>query len=376
MKRVLLLNNLPAPYFVPLFRRLDEVADWRLTICYATEWKSDLGWPEELTKEGKAPRTIYLDQTKTSAWLPAGLSGGTVGTVLRMLTVLRRERPDYLICYGYTPLLSAMLTGVSFALIGDANIYCDQARGLRRMAKRFWLQLLTRKAAAIMTIGRANRRFWQSYGARDERLFPVPFTVDNGYFAQQAEARRSEAVARRDLLGLTGRIVFLYVGRLVARKNIDLLIDSIHQLDEERMALVIVGLGPERGALERRAAGDRRIHFAGGVTPDELPLYYAMSDVLVLVARDEPWGLVINEAMASGLAIIAHRHCGATSDLVSNANGIVLESHTSGELADAMRRLADNPRHRIADWSIEATVAGIVSAVEASDQQPPQEERR
>lgn len=382
MKRVLLFNNLPAPYFIPLFRRLGEVAGWDLTICYATRWKSDLGWPGELAAEANAPGTLYLEDAGGVIRSISRIFGGTVGTILATLMMLWRVRPDYLICYGYTltpqvtMLLHAMISGTKFSIIGDANIHCDHARGVRKLVKRLWLGLLTRRAAAVLTIGTANRRFWESYGVRKERLFAVPFSVDNRYFAEQAEERAGEAARWRERLGLTGRVVFLYVGRLVARKHIDLLIRSIRQLDGERAALVIAGWGEERGSLERLADGDPRVCFVGGVAPGELPVCYAMADALALVARDEPWGLVINEAMACGLPIIAHRECGAAADLVDEENGIVIESHSVDEVAAAMRRMVEEPelrrrlqagsRRRIENWNIDATAAGIIRAVEAT----------
>ena len=143
--------------------------------------------------------------------------------------------------------------------------------------------------------------------------------------------------------------------------------------DGDQAALLIVGAGDERRALEELAGGDPRVIFAGGVTPAELPRWYAMADAMILAAHDEPWGLVTNEAMASGLAIIAHRECGSTVDLVDEQNGIVLEGFGVEELAMAMRRMIrdeqhlrqrqDSSRRKIADWTIEAAAAGVARAV-------------
>lgn len=128
--------------------------------------------------------------------------------------------------------------------------------------------------------------------------------------------------------------------------------------------------------LEELADGDPRIVFAGNVSPDELPLYYALSDVLVLPATQEPWGLVINEAMASGLAVIAHRHCGAALDLVAPDNGVALETFSVDELARAMRLIVSDrsllhsmqarSQAKIRGWSIDAAARGIIRAVDQS----------
>lgn len=379
MKRVLLLNNVPAPYFDPLFEKLGEESGWRLTVCYSSDWNMGVGWAGRPLAEKSAHRTIILDQqqpalkSKLGAWTAAAFA---------LAKILMREKPDYLVCYGYTLapqmvlLLWAMITITPFALIGDANYHNDTAAGLKRLVKGAWLRLLTRRAAALIVIGTANRRFWESHGAKADKLFEARFAVDNDFYERAREERKEDAARLRSRLGLTGKTVFLFVGRLVRRKNVDLIIRAARQLNDDRIAVAIAGSGDEKLALEGLADGDPRIVFAGAIPPDEAPLYYAISDVLVLPATQEPWGLVINEAMASGLAIIAHRHCGAALDLVAPDNGVALETFTVDELARAMRLIAGDKsllhsmqarsQTKIRGWSIAAAARGIIRAVDQS----------
>jgi glycosyltransferase involved in cell wall biosynthesis len=218
--------------------------------------------------------------------------------------------------------------------------------------------------------------FWQAYGARPDQLSEAGFAVDNDHFAYASAVRKAEAEALRAKLNLTDQTVFLFVGRLVKRKNVDLIIQAAQKLNDDRVAVVIAGTGEEREnlrALAAPAGGDPRVIFAGVVAPAELPLYYAMSDVLVLPARQEPWGLVVNEAMACGLAVIAHHHCGAAVDLVASDNGVALETFEVEEMAAAMRLIAGDERlkrsmqrrsrEKIAGWSIDAAARGIIQAV-------------
>jgi glycosyltransferase involved in cell wall biosynthesis len=377
--RVLLLNNVPAPYFKPLFEKLGRTSGWELTVCYASAWNRDVGWEEEKLEEHHAHRTIILDQRRP--WLAQRLGSGSAAAVA-LAQILISERPDYLICYGYTltpqitALLWSILTNIPFAIGGDANIYCDRASGIKKICKRWWLGQITKRAAALLAIGTANRMFWEAYGTRPEQLFETRFAVDNEFYARSSGARRAESTALRAKLGLTGKVVFLFVGRLVKRKNVDLIIRAIQQLNDDKVALVIAGNGEERASLEALARGDSRVIFAGSVEPGELPLYYSMADTIVLPASEEPWGLVINEAMASGLAVIAHSKCGATLDLVDTGNGISLNTLTVDELAMAIKRLSDDHKLRrsmmecssekIKSWSIDDTAQGIIKAVESS----------
>jgi len=377
MKRVVLLNNVPAPYFDPLFEKLGGESGWQLTVCYSSSWNEDVGWFEKSLAENAAHRTIILDRQNPR--LRSKL-GSSAAAAVALAKILIGERPDYLICYGYTlapqmtALLWAMMTATPFALIGDANYFSDAAVGMKRLVKSVWLRWLARRAAALIAVGTASRRFWEAYGGKAEKIFEARFAVDNDFFARECEKRKEEAARLRSRLGLAGKTVFLFVGRLVGRKNVDLIVRAARQLNDDRQAVVIAGSGEEKNALEELAGGDPRIIFAGNVRPDDLPDYYAMSDVLVLPAAREPWGLVINEAMASGLAIIAHRHCGAAVDLVSPDNGVALETFSVEELSEAMRLMANDRSvldsmkarslNKIKAWSIDAAASGIIRAVD------------
>jgi len=375
--RVLLLNNVPTLYFDPLFEKIRRDSGWRLTVCYSSAWNSQVGWEEsKFERHGAA---IILDQCRP--WLRKKL-GSSAAAAVSLAGILIGQSPDYLICCGYTlmpqlvALFWAMLMGKPFAVIGDSNIYCDNATGIRRIIKRLWLNLLTRRAAALITIGSANRRFWVSYGARPEQLFSSRLAVDLDFFEQACRKRRDEARALRVKLGLVEKVVFLFAGRLVRRKHVDSIINAVLRINDERMALIIAGGGEEFVSLKEIAGDDPRVIFTGPIAPAELPLYYTLSDALVLPAALEPWGLVINEAMACGLGIIAHRHCGAAVDLVGNDNGVALNTFSVDELGEAMmmlinhepllRSMQKRSQEKIANWSIDTAALGMIRAVEGS----------
>ncbi|HKQ78075.1 MAG TPA: glycosyltransferase family 4 protein [Blastocatellia bacterium] len=379
MRRVLLLNNVPAPYFDPLFERIGRESGWRLTVCYSSDWNKDVGWGKKVPAEEAAHRTIILD--RRSPWLKSKL-GSSLAAAIALANNLIAERPDYLICYGYTlapqmtALLWAMATRTPFAVIGDANYNTDMAKGLKRLAKRFWLRALTKRAAALIAVGAANRAFWESYRARPEQLYEARFAVDNEFFAWASAERREDARRWRERAGLSDKVVFLYVGRLIKRKNVDLIIGAAQQINDERIAVVVAGDGEERASLEALANGASGVTFVGAVAPDDLPLYYAAADALILPADREPWGLVINEAMACGLAVIAHGDCGAAVDLVGPDVGVKLRTFSVHELAEAMRLVGCDAEKRqamrqralakIQMWSIAAAAQGIIRAIESS----------
>jgi glycosyltransferase involved in cell wall biosynthesis len=146
---------------------------------------------------------------------------------------------------------------------------------------------------------------------------------------------------------------------------------------ERRPFLLLVGDGPLRAELERAADGIETIRFAGFRNQTELPAFYAMADLFVLPSRREPWGLVVNEAMNAGCAILASDRVGAALDLVrEGVNGAIFPAGSVPALADALARLLADPA-RLAEmgrqslaiiqrWSFAEDVAGLRAALAAT----------
>jgi len=104
-----------------------------------------------------------------------------------------------------------------------------------------------------------------------------------------------------------------------------------------------VGDGPLRGALEsqvREAGLEPWVHFTGLKTTAEVLPYYAFAQGFVLPSRQEPWGLVVNEALASGLPVVVSNRCGCAGDLVGHGtNGFLFDADHEEQLTDSLCRL-------------------------------------
>ena len=147
----------------------------------------------------------------------------------------------------------------------------------------------------------------------------------------------------------------------------------------EEMGLVFVGDGAARAELGRRATSivPGTVRFAGFAQREELASYYALAEALVFPTRTDPWGLVVNEAMACGLPIIGSDAAGCAADLIEdNWNGWRVQSGNVAQLAGVMNEMARSPDmrdsmgtrswQRIQDFSPEACANGIAKAVAAS----------
>jgi len=207
--------------------------------------------------------------------------------------------------------------------------------------RRVWWKELPKRCLvrwlfdAAIAGGKPHARYLGELGLRGSirRAYDV---VDNSFYA--AESRRARACGR-EAFDLPPDY-FLYVGRLSPEKNVDGLIESFAAA-ACRQDLVLCGDGPMRAQLERQARElgiADRVHFTGLKTSRELPRYYAFARAFVLPSTREPWGLVVNEAMASGLPVIVSTRCGCAEDLVHNGeNGFAFDPAEPGSLTAALR---------------------------------------
>jgi glycosyltransferase involved in cell wall biosynthesis len=235
-----------------------------------------------------------------------------------------------------------------------------------------------RHCAGFVVPGRSSREYVRSFGVEDSAIFTAPNAVDTRLFAEEAARIRENSARHREALGLPERF-FLFVGRLVAQKGVFDLLRAYGTLAaklREEIGLLFVGDGVERAELERLAADMKPacIQFAGFAQREELAAYYALAEVLVFPTHSDPWGLVVNEAMACGLPIIATSAAGCTADLVQDGwNGRVIAAGDLEQLGSAMAEMGDDAalrlqmrqrsRERILAYSPEACAAGIAEAV-------------
>jgi glycosyltransferase involved in cell wall biosynthesis len=202
--------------------------------------------------------------------------------------------------------------------------------------------------------------------------------VDNRFFAEGTDSLRSGVVSAP---WTTNRPYFLYVGRLAPEKNLSALVGqfSAYRARGGTWDLVLVGQGPLEMELRdevRRIGCDAHVQFAGFKQGAELLPPYAYASCFILPSTREPWGLVVNEAMASGLPVIVSTRCGCSDDLVEHGgNGFIFDPAREDELAECMSRMSamsDEERARmgqrsreiIANFSLERWASEVLRLVQ------------
>jgi glycosyltransferase involved in cell wall biosynthesis len=375
-KRVAILVGAPTPYRDPLFERLAACGQYETLVLYCRETQPSQEWR---LRRPSYP-AVYLKNYAPTSWHGRFAIGAINPGVWREL---RAFRPDALVAYGYnsaTVLLAAFWAArhrVPLLMRSDSNVVGEQGKPHFRLAfKRLFLRWLARHVSGFLTVGTSNSQYWLRYGAKPEQIFSAGYAVDNDYFRLEADRYRSTRQQLKSENGWRYPYLLLYVGRLSWEKGADVLIESVRRIFATRpdIGLLVVGDGPERATLRKQAHDLPQVFFLGFRDWSQLPAFYAVADLLVVPSRHEQWGLVVNEAMASGLPVLATRRVGAVQDLIlEGQTGFVTPENDADALASAIDRacqslerlgaMGEKARQLIQSWNYDATLVGFHQAI-------------
>lgn len=325
--RIVLLTEIPSPYRIPLFNALAERVEFRALFLARAD-------PRRPFFE------LYPDEWRFDhRFLPGrGLRVGGRFVVLNrgVVRALRAFAPDAVSVGGWNePAFWQAFLWCSTRRVPLLVWVESTARDVRpqRASLELAKRLMVRGAAGFFVPGQAAAAYVRSLGVADERIEIAPNAVDEAIFARAAHAREGRETC-----------TFLYVGRFDPEKGLDMLLRAFERVPGE---LVLAGSGGEEERL--RGLASNRVRFLGPLAREELVDWYARADVFVLPSRSEPWGMVLNEAAAAGLPLVATEAVGAAHDLIEDGvNGFRTPSGDEAALAEAMRRLAEDESLRTA----------------------------
>ena len=262
---------------------------------------------------------------------------------------LDRYRPDYVVTAGYHDTAAQSAAKWAKANRSKTVLMMDSCKGDK---KRWWIK---EKAKAWMIRRWYNKAFvggWQHYlyalslGFHPRYIWRGLTVVDNDYFKANAAKYSTNVDELRRQYKLPCRY-FLCVARHSPEKNLKRLLRAykLYKEQNKKWGLVLVGDGPQRNELEREAQNQQldSVVFTGWVQYEELPIYYAMASALILPSISEPWGLVVNEAMASGLPILISDKCGALPELCwRGINGYDFDPNNVNEIVKALMDISSD----------------------------------
>ncbi len=295
---------------------------------------------------------------------------------------------DVLWVHGYSTLntLQAMVMakalGIPLLLRAESRMAKQQGSALKRITKSLFFSGLKQLVDAVLPIGSSNAAYWRHFLGEELPQFPMPYAVDNDYFqsrSREASLRRDDLL--RDLELDSFRPVILFTSKLQKRKRCEDLIEAYRNFLRDggggpQPYLVIVGDGEERASLEMLTEkyGLADVRFCGFRNQSELPRFFDIASVFVLPSRSEPWGLIVNEVMNAGRAVIVSDEVGCQPDLITDGvEGCVFPAGDVAALTAALRRVLASPEatalmgqralQRIQNWSFEDDIRGLRQAI-------------
>ena len=371
--RLVIITEIIAPYRVPVFNSLAARGDVDLHVVFLAETDPKL---RQWTVPKDEIRFSY--QVLPSFRLRLGNSNLLLNRGLDR--ALRQVRPDVIVCGGYNypsawrAAFWARERNIPFLLWTESNAADHRGRStFVEYLKRKYLGM----CRGFVVPGEASKSYLQQLGLPAQLIFKAPDAVDNELFTQGARMARTNLATVRKRIDVPERY-FLNVGRFIRAKGVFDLLEAYAKLDEEIRAsvgLVFVGEGDAKSELIRRASLIRpgTVKVSLFVQKEQLAEFYALADAFVFPTHSDPWGLVVNEAMASGLPVIASNVAGCVSDLVEDGwNGFIVPVSDVRRICSSMELLAkgndlrgqmgERSLQRIQEYSPEACAAGIAKA--------------
>jgi glycosyltransferase involved in cell wall biosynthesis len=346
MTRVTVVSPEPTPYRAPLFDRIAARDDIELHVLYAAHTVAGRSWSVSLGHPHAFLRGLSVPGARLVVRHDYPVTPGIV-------RALRASRPDVVIVSGWSTFASQAAVAwcrvqhIPYVLHVESHDLDPRPRW-RRMVKDAVATRVIDGAASVLAVGSAARASALARGAGSVCTFANTIDVDRWI-------ARAESLPRPEHDG----VLVLSVGRDVPEKGLDIL------------------------AAACAAAGVRLETVTGGLSEDDLARRYVDADVFALLSRHEPWGVVVNEAAASGLPLVLSDRVGAAYDLLHDGeNGFLVPAENVAAAARAIRKLADDPelrwrmgersRELVRGWGYEPSVESFVAAVaEAAASRPP-----
>lgn len=356
--RVVIVTNIPVPYREPIYEILSKEPEVDLTVVYCSACEPDREW--------KLPASHYKQITLQENFFTVGERFIHFNTDI--WSTLKKLSPQVIVTTGYNPthLLAfcyARHSGLPHVVMTDGTF--DSERGLsfiHQMVRR----MVFAGSAAFVGACEGSFDLFRHYGVDDKKMFKSHLCANNQAFMNAAESLASPA----DLL---------FSGRLVERKNPIFALQVANLVAQRlgrKVTLAVLGGGPMEGALREAAQGMSEwvsLDIRGFIQQQDLPRHFQSARVFIFPSSWDPWGVVANEACASGVPVIVSPHAGVAGELVVDGdNGFVLPLALELWVDAAVKLLEDKTLHhqfamrsqeKVSDYSFNRAAQGLAATI-------------
>lgn len=321
-KKIIFLTYIPSPYRVEFFNELAKF--YNLFVIYYNSGMETAGWKSQIQKHNY--KHTFLFETSR-------LKG-----IFNLIQLINKNKNEIIIIGGYGMLIEIFaifylkILKIEFVLNSDGG-FITKGR-----LKTIFKKILIKSASYWLSSGMNTTRTLQYYGAKKSNIYEYHFTSLTNKDVLKSLLPDDNIIEIKKSFNLKANISYaVFVGQLISRKGIDILINAISIISDKNVEFLLIGDGEQGIELEElvKSCGlESRIHFLGKKTKEEVINYLRISDIFVLPSREDIWGLVVNEAASNGLALIASDMVGSAYNLIEDGkNGYIISNENIKELA-------------------------------------------
>ncbi len=350
---VVYLTNIPAPYRERMHEMLANNPDFDYSVIYCSATEPNRQW----TFDKGRYKTIYL----------SGKSNTLVHNNINVVKHLQECNPDVVISTGFNPTMLygffwCLLNGRKFIPFTDGTLQSEMS--LTRVHK--WVRkMVFSRAPSFIGASLGSIDLYKSYHVKEDKIFRSCLCIENDQFVVKVQEDK-----KYDLM---------FSGQLIDRKMPFFFVEVARQMKARipALRLLILGDGPLRKEmLEKLDEYQICYDYPGFVQPKDLPQFYLQSKVFMFPTKNDPWGVVANEACAAGMPVITCGNAGVANDLIiHDHNGYVLPlqetvwaDHACELLTNETlyQRLSANSMQAVNPFNSTAATKGIIDAVNFS----------
>lgn len=369
---LVIVQDVPTQFDVPLYNIIAEQQPFSLFVIYTQA-------PAQDDEIGRKP---IWDHIEKHCYEHLFLCDSKLASVSDICNEIQLHHPDHVVISGYWPKLHRDImrcltqNNVSVGLRSDNTLRHTKLGGLQGKIKRAYLKRLLAKYSVWHPVGSQAEHYLRSLSGEPRPVSYFPYTADNDWFKEHVLSHRVNRSSYLSQLGFPEHSqIILGIMKWSEREDPMTLVAAFeaYQSQQPNSRLILVGDGPLRDTVMAATKPIKNLIYTPGyVSYSQLPKWYSLADVFVHPAPSEPWGVSVNEALASGVPVIASTGVGAAVELIEEGmSGFIFEQRDVQSLVTALKKWAQMKNSRtnediqtqcqlaLAKWNYETVISAF-----------------
>lgn len=363
MRKVIFIATHPIQYYVPLYQKLALKKELNSIVFYCSDETVSGSFDKEFGVNVKWDIPLLENYNykflKNYSW-KSSISKGFFGVInLGLIKELWKAEKSLIVVQGWNKssylmsFLFGKLFGHKVAIRGDNPLKHEASRSafMKMLRQIVFKYLMFPRIDKFLYTGYQNKKFYEYFGVKENKLFYTPHCVDNYRFQNEYDALKTKKIKLRDELGISADVsIILYSGKYIPKKRPLDLLKAI--LPIENVFTIFMGDGELRENMEKLINEYRirdRVLLTGFVNQSNISKFYTIADVFIMCSEEgETWGLSTNEAMNFELPLILYDSVGCADDLLKNGrNGILVNKGDIKKLTSSIEYYVKNKEEAI-----------------------------